>query len=228
MQIDMNQLFQEAFATENIVLTVLLALLLMYWLLVIIGGLDIESLDFDFDADMDVDLDADLDLDVDADGADGATVGGGFWISTLQFFNVGEAPLMIILTVLVTCMWAISILSNYYLNDGSLNLAAVFLLANFVGSLFITKIITTPIARLYRKIKSNYAEAVDYLGRTGKAMTPLKGDRLGQAEIIVENSSLRINVKSIGGIEIERNSDIEVVGERPDEGYYLIKKTINI
>ena len=98
----MTELIQTAFSPINLLFTILLMLVILYWLSIIIGALDIGSfdLDFDFDADVDVDLDADgLELDgMDADGveSDAIDVKGdlhtdldaGIW---LPFFSLRHA-----------------------------------------------------------------------------------------------------------------------------------------
>ena len=61
----MTELFQAALSAENIIYTLLLVLVLFYWLSVIAGGLDMNA--FDIDLDVDADLDVDLDTDVDVD-----------------------------------------------------------------------------------------------------------------------------------------------------------------
>ena len=54
----MMELVTAAFLPVNFVLTVLLILVVLYWLMVIIGALDADLFDIDFDTDVDVDVDA--------------------------------------------------------------------------------------------------------------------------------------------------------------------------
>ena len=89
----MQELLQAAFSTPNIVFTVLLLVVMLYWVSVFMGLLDMGSFDVDIDVDMDVDVDVDIDADVDAD----AEVTGGGLAGILHFFNLGQVPFMVIM-----------------------------------------------------------------------------------------------------------------------------------
>ena len=60
----MSELIQAAIHWSTLPLTVMLGLVVFYWLLTILGAIDLDGFDFDFDTDTDIDAD----LDVDADG----------------------------------------------------------------------------------------------------------------------------------------------------------------
>ena len=65
----MGDVIQQALTWYNLPLTLLLGVITLYWLMVIIGVLSADSLDFDVDTgdiDVGVDLDADADVDIDA------------------------------------------------------------------------------------------------------------------------------------------------------------------
>ena len=55
----MQELLHYAVEPVNIVFTGLLILVIMYWLSVMIGALDLSSFDLDFDTDVDIDVDVD-------------------------------------------------------------------------------------------------------------------------------------------------------------------------
>lgn len=70
----MKELIDAAFSSVNIIPTILFGLVIIYWLFVMIGALDINLFDFsvdsgdvDFDADVDVDANVDIDADVGID-----------------------------------------------------------------------------------------------------------------------------------------------------------------
>ena len=91
----MQALWQAAIEPVNIVYTILLVVVALYWLSVFLGALDLSSFDFDVDADVDVDadLDVDVDADMDVDGEAHTTI--GWFAGTLHFFNFGKLPFMI-------------------------------------------------------------------------------------------------------------------------------------
>ena len=93
----LSQLFAACFTAVNLPYTLLLIAMLLYWLSVIAGALDISILDLDIDLDANVDLDADVDLgaDVDLDGDDApdclACDVAGFWVSTRDLDDAAGA-----------------------------------------------------------------------------------------------------------------------------------------
>jgi hypothetical protein len=56
-----------AFTGVNLIPTTLMCLMLFYWLIMILGLINMDTLDVDLDADVDVDVDVDLDMDMDMD-----------------------------------------------------------------------------------------------------------------------------------------------------------------
>ena len=104
----MQELLQAALAPYNIVHTLLLTVVLFYWLGIIFGALDISAFDIDVDAGVDMDVDADVDA-----GADGNGV--GWFAGALHFFNFGKLPFMLIMSFVIFFAWAISILAHHYI-----------------------------------------------------------------------------------------------------------------
>ena len=126
----------------NIGATVFLAMILAYWLTVLLGALDLDFLDFDLDADVDADLGSDLDVSV------------GVFDGMLAFFYLGKIPLMILLSIFALCLWVISIIANGYLNpSGSLALGLPLAVGNLIVSPFICKVICAPLARFFMALK---------------------------------------------------------------------------
>ena len=56
----MGELFTEAFAAYNLPLTLFLGLVFLYWLLVIVGALDLDFLNIDLDHDFHADVHIDV------------------------------------------------------------------------------------------------------------------------------------------------------------------------
>ena len=63
----MGELLQACVSLANLPYTILLGLVLLYWVSVIVGVFDLDSGTPDMDADADLDMDADADVDMDAD-----------------------------------------------------------------------------------------------------------------------------------------------------------------
>jgi hypothetical protein len=222
----MQELLQVAFLPVNLFYTILLMLVVLYWLSVILGAIDLSSIDLDLDIDADVDVDADIDVDVDLD-ADVETDAGttsGWMAGALHFFNFGKMPFMVIMTVVVMSGWLLSILSNYYLGNGS----GWFALAMFIPILFISlviaKIITTPLIPVFKRLDTT-AEAIDYIGMVCKLKLPASASKFGQAEVLVDGAPNLIHVKTKSDeTPLHTGEEALIIGKTEDDRYYLIEK----
>lgn len=215
----MNELLHEALAPVNVLFTGLLLLVLFYWLTVIIGVLDISSVDVDFDLDADLDLDVDADVDTDVDAG-----GHGWFASTLHFFNFGKLPFMVIMTFLTLCLWSLSILSNYYLGQGSVMHALMMFIPILFVSLVVTKVLTAPLIPVFEKLDQGVAP-VDYIGMTCTVLLPATASKIGQAEVMVDESPLLISVKveeTKAGI-MDKGKEGVIVRKAAEKDIYFIQ-----
>lgn len=208
----MQALLQEALLPVNIVFTILLITVILYWLTVILGLIDISAFDLDIDT-----PDVDADTDVHSHG------GGGWFSNSLQFFNFGRIPFMVVFSFLALSMWTFSILINYYLGHGSWSTALILFLPNLAVSLLITKLVTTPLIPLFRHLDGS-EEPVDYVGLECTLVLPASAVAMGQAEVMINNTPLLINVKPAAEQSLEKGIKALIINEAPDGKYYLIKK----
>jgi hypothetical protein len=86
-----HELLKNAFIGGNIIPTVLLILVVLYWIIVILGVLDFDFLDFD--------------LDLEA--------GEGPFYALLSFLKLGELPFMVVFTILILNFSIITMLMYY-------------------------------------------------------------------------------------------------------------------
>ena len=211
----MNELIQLALHPFNIVYTMLLMITVLYWLTVIIGVLDINALDIDFDLDVDSDLDFDADSEMSSTGG----IGG-----VLQFFNFGKLPFMLIMSVLTLSTWTISMLATYHLG-GTTGFALAMIFPNLFVSLLITKVATRPLIPVFQRLDSG-VEPVDYIGKTGKLTIPASTEKIGQVEVIVDESPLLVNVvlASQQGEDMRKGDEVVILGRSEEQSCYLIEK----
>ncbi|MFK8004934.1 MAG: hypothetical protein AB8H03_01125 [Saprospiraceae bacterium] len=217
----MTELFQAALSAENIIYTVLLVLVLFYWLSVIAGGLDMNA----FDIDLDTDLDVDLDVDADVDGAGGTS---GWLAGALHFFNFGKLPTMVILSFAILFAWMINVLLNHYMGGGSLVFALMLMIPNLFISLLLTKIITTPLIPIFQQLNTP-EEDVDFIGMTCKLTVTANKTKKGQAEVIHKNRSLLIYVKVDDDVDmINKGEEAIILRPSKDTSYFFIRKPTEI
>ena len=218
----MQALLQEALLPVNIAFTVLLIFVLLYWSTVLLGIIDISSVDVDIDLDADVDIDADVDVDADTD-VEGHS-GGSSWLGqSLQFFNFGRVPFMVVISFLILSMWAMSILINYYWGHGAWSTALIMFIPNLAVSLLFTKLITTPLVPVFRHLDGS-EQAVEYIGQECILTLPASGQAIGQAEVLIDDTPLLVSVKLQDGQSMERGTKALIVGADEDGRYYLVKQ----
>ncbi len=229
----MKELIDAAFSSVNIFPTILFILIIIYWLFVVIGAMDINVLDFDVDADADVDIDVDADVDLDADTdvdtdadveSDVDTQGAIISLnSVLSFFNLGRVPFMILMSFYTLSVWTISISINYVLHNQSVPFSLLLLIPNLIVSLFVAKILTTPFAIIYTRMAKNSDDNFEYQGKMCMTIMPVSENKIGQAEIEHNGSRFRINVITKEGTAMEKGESGLIIDFIASKKCYLVE-----
>lgn len=184
--------------------TVLLLVVAGYWLLMLLSGLDLDLFDLD------------LDVDVDIDGHESAFDWG---LVGLKWFNLGDVPLMIWMSVFAFSSW----LMAAYFDSGRTDLTTAQTLTsclrNFGVGLFAAKALTTP---LKGKLKAKEPNTVaEMIGRTCTVTTSEVTPTYGQASCSAEAAPLMIQVRTLEG-SIENGQTAEIVDySAADHVYYV-------
>lgn len=185
----MTELLQAAILPPNLVATGLLVFMLLYWLTVIVGLLDMKTVDLSIDDHGHFHHDS----HAPHDGL------GTSWLNgALAFFNLGRIPLMVFLSFVFLPMWIGSILANYYTGNTSLLLGLAFLLPLFIGSLFVAKFLTLPFVKLFTALEKDHDAGAVVIGKVCTVLLPATADHLGQATVRIDGAPLMLNVRSIG------------------------------
>lgn len=192
----MTEVFEAAFQPVNLPYTILMIVLVVYWLIAILGLMDFGS------------LDADLDLGTDLGGVEGdAPV-----IHTIAgFFNVGEVPIMFWISMVALSAWVVSMQVNHYLNPEGNNLwlAAALAVPNVVFGMFVAKLVIQPFKNL-TKLK---VQETPLVGKTCLVVSLEVTDRAGQCEVRTGGTPLTLSVCTAGGERL-RKGDAAVIVER--------------
>lgn len=107
----------------TVILSIPLGVVIIYWLTVFIGLLDIDILDFDADVDG---VDAGIDTDV-GDGISEIDTGPLLWL--INGLRIGKVPLTITMSLLLLFAWTISAMLTVWFYSGSSPLFAFLILA---------------------------------------------------------------------------------------------------
>jgi hypothetical protein len=201
----MPELLNNAFIGINIIPTVLLILVVLYWIIVIIGVLDFDFLDFDFDL----------------EGGD--TLGPLY--ALLAFLNAEELPFMFVFSILTLNFWIIAMLM-YYLPialGGLVN--AVLLIPAMMLSMFITKFVALPLKVILKYSSMQDDRGSEVIGQLCILKCEVKNGRLGQAEIKKDGACVLINVKSEHDVESFHKYEVAFVIRKDIEKnmYYIVK-----
>jgi hypothetical protein len=209
----MTELLQAAVSPPNLLPTALLVFVLLYWLTVVIGLLDLDSLDLSIDDHGHFHHDANL-------AHDGM---GASWLNgALAFFNLGRVPLMIFLSFVFLPLWVGSILVNYYTGNTSLLLGLAFLLPLAAGSLFVAKFLTLPFVKLFTALEKDHDTNTVVIGKVCTVVLTATAQHLGQASVRIDGAPLMLNVKSTAA-PIAKGETALVIDFDAQQRCYLIE-----
>ncbi len=198
----MWELFTESIRTVNLPYTILLGLVCLYWVLYLVGAMGTDALDF-LGVDLDVDVDVDADVDIDA-GSHGP---GHALASILQFLHVGELPVVLIASILITFMWAFSVLSNYYLGTYAPWFALLMFVPILVTGAIATKAVVMPFAPYLKKAFDQSSDRIEVVGKRVTIISMEATSEYGQAEFITTGSPLLLNVKTREGVTMAKGEE---------------------
>lgn len=191
----------------NIIPTILLVFVLVYWLTVVVGFVDLDA--FDIDLDMETGVNSDVSV--------------GWFNHVLYFFNLGQVPLMLFLSFLAIPMWLLAIAATDYLGLESVTLSFVLLLPNFVLSLFIAKLLTQPFVTLFDKLEASAEDNIQIIGKVCTIVINASEDRLGQARLEERGSVLMLNVRTRKGTVLAKGQTGLIIDYLPEMSYYIIE-----
>ncbi len=216
----MTELLHFAFAPVNIPFTLLLILVLLYWASVIMGVLDLGSLDVDADVHTDLhhDIHVDKGVNVEVD-----THVGWFGV-VLAYFNVGAVPFMIILSFVALFLWVGAMLGNHYLGGGNAWVSLLLLVPNLLMSLFLTKLVTNPLKWVFREEKNEVESNHGLIGRTCTVLLPVNDGKIGQAEVAIQRGApLLLTVRTTTGNRLARGEKGLIIDYDKNAHTYLIE-----
>ncbi len=212
----MNEFFNYIFSAPNIIPTAILAFCVVYWLIVIVGIIDLDLIDFD------VDVDADMDVEADAGGG---TEAGVAWLNrVLHFFNLGRIPFMLWLSIIMFLTWIMVIFANRLLLNSSFILGLLFFGIALIAAMVIAKPLMFPLVKMFDALeKSDGLKTV--IGQLAEVVYPNKGAIPGEVEITFEGSKIRIfALPSDPKIELERYQRVLVIAPTDnDVNIYIVE-----
>lgn len=245
----MSEFLHICLAPLNLPITVMLGSVIGYWTLFLVGAVGLDLFDSDVDLDMDADLDVDVAMDASAeldvspevdtdlhvdtgadavDAVDQVGIGDGFgswWVAILRFFNVGDVPVVVLVSSFVGCLWALTVLTTHYTNpDIRLSIWAMWFLPNVVLSLFATKLTTSPFRFLFRQANMGIAKPTRFVGSTCIVTTSSATEKSGQARIDPRHGGapIMLNVRTRPGAVIRQGEEAVIVDHDADKRIFVV------
>lgn len=203
----MQELLQASLSLVNAVPSALLVFVLLYWVTVIVGILDFDSLDFDLNTD-----------------ADTGQLFDVTWLnSALAFFNLGRVPFMFFLTFLALPFWAFSVLGNHYLGTTQSALGFAVLVPALLASLLVAKFLTMPFIKLFAAMEKTPVSNASLIGQVCTVLLQANADQIGQAAVQTKGAPLLLNVKTTQGQLVQKGQTAVVIDYHPEKQLYLIE-----
>lgn len=211
----MLELLYASISPHQLPLTVLLALVVLYWLLIVAGLIDLET---------DMGGDADFNLDTDSHHGHGASTGGIF-VTAGRFFGFADVPIVVWGSFLALFMWFSSLVLNHLYNPTGIPATALLLLLpNLAVSALATKLTTIPIAKLFKAMADADTEAETVVGRTGIVVSVDVDERGGQLQIAGLGAPVLVNARTRPGEStFKKGDEAKVTQASADNSFFYIE-----
>ena len=214
------ELFEASFQAVNLAYTLLLLLVVVYWVIVMFGMLDLSSLDLDLDAG-DVDASAELPDGVDGiEAADSPLVFDGL----LEYFNLRRAPLSVMISFFALSLWMIGVAANQYLNKGqSTALAFGIFFGNVLLSAHIAKFACLPLVPVFTSLRKETSGHRELMGSLVVVTSAHVDGEFGQVELQEEGAPITLLARTEGQV-LNKGDEAVLLRKESDRDVYLVTK----
>ena len=202
----MTEFLETSFSGTSLPASMLLSLVLVYWLFVIFGALDLDMFDIDLEIDADVDVSSVLSM--------------GF--VPLRFLNLGRVPLMLWMSIFGLSWWMLSMLLEPISSPEDWKLMAMFIGRDMGIAVIIVKIATNPLRGKFDVKEPHKAEKL--IGGTCVMLTGEVTASAGQAEYETKGAPLKLNVRATDKTLVKGDVG-EIVDYDPEKHIYFVMKT---
>jgi hypothetical protein len=217
----MLELIRESLSAHQLPITVLLGVVVLYWLMVVFGLVDLEGDVFELG-------------DGVGDGGDGhvggSTAMGGAWVTLGKWLGFTKVPIAVWGSFAVLFAWLAALILNYRFNGepGARDVSRAVLLFVPSGliSLVVTKLVTLPVGKLFAAMADADREAVEVIGKVGHVVTGTVDERYGQIQLAGHASPLLLDVRVIPGALHLTKGDAARVKEASADGTWYFVETV--
>jgi len=148
---------------------------------------------------------------------------GGALHAMLAFFYVGQVPVTILVTMLTSAWWVISMMTNCYLNpSGGFWWGLPIGAASLAAGMFVVKVLGYPIGLLFSALHANPDQMTDVIGSLCVIVSARVSGEMGQAKIKTKASPITMNVVTQNGEELHAGDEAVVIDRDENRGLYII------
>ncbi|MCC5842752.1 MAG: DUF1449 family protein [Verrucomicrobia bacterium] len=203
------EFYHAAFHVVNLPATLLLLLVVIYWLTVIFGVMDLSSLDLDLP-------------EIEFEGDAGPEAAHTAFDAFFEYFNIKYVPISIFVSFFALSFWVTGMIANEMLGSRAVPLIGLAVFGvNLVFSAHAAKVITLPMVPLFKQMQKDVSARRDLIG-SRVVVTSSKADAVfGQAEIVDEGAPITLNVRTEGE-EISKGSEAVILQHQTERDIYII------
>ena len=207
----MNPFHQTVMSFPTVIFTVLLIICLLYWVVAVLGMVDLDLLD--------------MDLDGDIDSADSIQAQNGI-AGLLLKFGLGGVPLTITITFIALFGWLLSYYASYFIKPlvPTSLLKVVASIGILVTVTYIAIMLTSQVIKPIRSIfaKLNIDETKHILGQVVTVRSGVVTKDRGEAIMNDGGADLLLNIRASGSSEHRKGDEVVVIEQINKNNLYRV------
>lgn len=193
----------------TIIYSILLGILIVYWLIGLLGLVDL-----DLAGDSDIDLNSDLDTDI-----------GGL-AGLLLTFGLTGIPLSLVISFLLLFAWLISCYTQLYLLSwfpaGWLHyfFGTLSAVVSFVLALPLTALVIKPLKGLFSSVETSKSKHL--IGNEAEIVTEKITSTFGQAKVFNDGAEILLNVQCAAEHHLVKGDKVLVIAYTKESHSYVV------
>lgn len=216
----MDPFYQNITSFPTVFFTLFLALSVLYWLIAVLGFVDLDILDFDLPG---ADGAVDMDLDIDSNNA---LTNPDVLAGLMLRFGLHGVPVTVIVSFIALFGWLVSYYVVHFLfgivPDGVFRyLAGLPVLAGALYlAVMVTSVVIKPIRPLFKKAQQETDKKV--LGQTAVVRTSRVDSEFGEAVLEDGGAGLILKVRATDGEAFEKGDRVVLLEHIQDTNTYRV------
>ncbi len=222
----MIELLRESILPVNLPFTILLGAVALYWIVGLIGLVDLDGLDGGIDGGLDMG-------GGEGDGVDGIDGGsdhgdhsfaGAFFNGLLKAVGASDAPLIFVLSVFSVLLWGLNVGANHYFNPEMSNArASILLIPVLITGFVATRVMVIPLRPLMNMIRDDEKPVV-IIGESGVVRSSTLDADFGEVSVETPENTLILRARiSDEDATLKKGDPILVVSKDNDSDTYLVR-----